>query len=76
MAESVLGLPARIGMTVNINGLKAVVESPIYSTGVGFVTYAAELHSNRIFSPEVLNGVFGRMKDWVKVYSDKLFKVR
>lgn len=44
--------------------------------GVGFVAYTAASHSNRIFSPEVLNGVFGRIKDWIKVYSDRLFKVR
>jgi len=41
-AERCLGLPIRRGVPRNIGGLMDVVNSPIYSTGVGLVIYGAE----------------------------------
>jgi cell division protein FtsA len=66
LAGSVLGLPVRIGMPVNINSPQPIVESPIYSTGVGIVKYVSDSDSHRIFSKEIMNGILGIMKDWVK----------
>ncbi|MEW6108684.1 MAG: cell division protein FtsA [Nitrospirota bacterium] len=66
MAESLLGLPVRIGMPSNTYGMGSVVGSPVYSTGVGLVAYAAESDLNRRSSPEILGEVFGRMKEGIK----------
>lgn len=42
VAERILDFPARIGMPRGLRGLGEVVSSPIYSTGVGLVKWAAE----------------------------------
>ncbi|MEJ5285526.1 MAG: cell division protein FtsA [Brevinematales bacterium] len=40
LASEVFGLPVRIGKPIGIEGLKDIVESPIYSTAVGLALYA------------------------------------
>ncbi|MBI2373553.1 MAG: cell division protein FtsA [Deltaproteobacteria bacterium] len=42
VAEDVLGLPVRLGAPRGVGGLIDVVNSPIYSTGVGLVLHGAE----------------------------------
>jgi len=42
MAEKVLGMPVRLGLPRDIGGLNDTVQSPIYTTGVGLVMYAAK----------------------------------
>jgi cell division protein FtsA len=66
MAESVLGLPVRIGAPGYITGGKDMINNPMYATGVGLVLYGIESGSKRGLYPDVFTGVFGKMKDWVK----------
>ncbi|MGC8863959.1 MAG: cell division protein FtsA, partial [Armatimonadota bacterium] len=42
LAEKILGLPVRLGLPRDIGGLSDTVASPIYSTAVGLVRYAAK----------------------------------
>jgi cell division protein FtsA len=66
MAESVLGLPVRIGTPGYVTGGKDMINNPMYATGVGLVLYGIESGSKRGLYPDVFTGVFGKMKDWVK----------
>jgi cell division protein FtsA len=42
LAERILGMPVRIGLPRDVGGLSDTVASPIYSTAVGLVMYAAK----------------------------------
>jgi len=42
LAEQLFDLPVRLGMPTGVGGLKEVVSSPMYSTGVGLVLYGAD----------------------------------
>jgi cell division protein FtsA len=66
MAESVLGLPVRSGFPEHLKGLKSVVKSPVYSTGVGLVTYGCEQEAPGVVPADLVGGVFGRVTDWFK----------
>jgi cell division protein FtsA len=66
MAESVLGLPVRIGTPRYVTGGKDMINNPMYATGVGLVLYGIESGSKRGLYPDVFTGVFGKMKEWVK----------
>ncbi|MCE5313605.1 MAG: cell division protein FtsA [Armatimonadota bacterium] len=46
LAENVLGMPVRLGLPRNVGGLNDTVQSPIFSTAVGLVLYAAKQHSD------------------------------
>jgi cell division protein FtsA len=65
MAETLLGLPVRIGFPRNIKGC-AGVNNPIYATGAGLVLYGYGSEPGEAFSSDAFTGVFGKMKDWVK----------
>ncbi len=66
LAESHLCLPVRVGVPLNISGLKEILESPVYSTGIGLIKYVTHSDFDRMFSTEIFTGVFTKMKDWVK----------
>ncbi|MBN2072982.1 MAG: cell division protein FtsA [Actinobacteria bacterium] len=42
LAETIFGLPARLGLPTEIEGPSEVVSDPIYSTGVGLLKYAQQ----------------------------------
>jgi len=44
LAENTLGMPIRLGLPRNIGGLTDTVESPIFTTAVGLVLFAAKQH--------------------------------
>lgn len=46
LAEKILGMPVRLGLPRDIGGLNDTVQSPIYTTGVGLVMYAARHHTD------------------------------
>jgi cell division protein FtsA len=46
LAERALGMPVRLGLPRNIGGLNDTVQSPIFTTAVGLVLYAAKQHSD------------------------------
>jgi cell division protein FtsA len=66
MAETLLGLPVRIGFPRDIRGYADIMNNPIYATGAGLVLYGYGSEPVRTFSSDAFTGVFGKMKDWVK----------
>ena len=70
LAERIFDLPVRRGMPMNIGGLVDVVNSPIYSTGVGLVLYGIEQDSSSSFRKTSDEHLFSRilatMKQWFK----------
>jgi cell division protein FtsA len=67
IAESVFGLPTRLGKPQGIGGLVDVVNNPMYATGVGLVLYGAKRKSAkkfRIRDDNIFNRVMTRMKKW------------
>lgn len=67
LAESVLGLPVRIGIPEGVvNG--ELVRSPEYATGVGLVRYGLGCREEPEILPLTSGGIFERMKYWVKGY--------
>ena len=66
MAETLLGLPVRIGFPRDIRGCADIMNNPIYATGAGLVLYGYGSEPGRTFSSDTFTGVFGKMKDWVK----------
>ena len=69
IAESVLGLPARLGKPQGITGLTDVVNNPMYATGVGLVMYGARkqpVKKFRIRDKNIFNSIVQRMKKWFK----------
>ncbi|MEW6097221.1 MAG: cell division protein FtsA [bacterium] len=69
LAERVFDLPVRIGTPTGVSGLVDVVNSPLYSTGVGLVTYGMmhklEGKKAKFGGGNVFRRVLNRMKEWV-----------
>ncbi|MDY0091131.1 MAG: cell division protein FtsA [Candidatus Vecturithrix sp.] len=72
LAERIFDLPVRRGMPTNIGGLIDVVNSPIYSTGVGLVQYGMEFDSLNTFQKtseeHLFPRILARMKQWFKEF--------
>jgi len=66
MAESVLGLPVRTGSPANLQGRKALIESPLNAAAAGLIAYAFESSACGITALDDFGGVFGRMLDRIK----------
>lgn len=69
LAERILDLPVRIGSPKGISGLVDVVNSPVFSTGVGLVFYGAKNLQNNVRLPrlpagDLFRGITNRMKEW------------
>jgi cell division protein FtsA len=66
-AERFIGLPVRRGTPKNIGGLMDVVNSPVYSTGVGLVLYGA---ANQREAPRKFKGagIFTKVSKWMGEY--------
>jgi cell division protein FtsA len=61
-----LELPARLGLPEQIGGLTDAVNSPVYATGVGLVLYGARHAGTRVLRATNGNGVWGRMRGWMR----------
>ena len=46
LAEKILGMPTRMGLPQGVGGLNDTVQSPVYTTGVGLVIYAARVRAD------------------------------
>ena len=72
LAERIFDLPVRRGMPTNIGGLVDVVNSPIYSTGVGLVQYGMEFDALSTFQKtseeHLFPKILARMKQWLKEF--------
>ncbi len=67
IAEQIFDLPVRRGYPVGISGLKDLVNSPIFATGVGLVVYGSKNRSKsrfRIGETNIFAKVSRRMRDW------------
>ena len=75
LSEAVLGLPVRIGVPLNVGGVKRAVESPVYSACVGLATYGFEPDAAETVYADMMKNVFGRVRKWTKnilKYTDNL----
>ena len=66
LAESILGVPVRIGSPVGLRGAVEVLGNPMYATGTGLVLHGFHAKVRPNFNPTTYTGIFGKMKDWVK----------
>ena len=69
IAESVFGLPTRLGKPRGISGLIDVVNNPMYATGAGLVLYGAKNQTEkkfRIRDAHIFNRIVTQMKRWFK----------
>lgn len=66
MAESLLGLPVRLGRPMNIRGQMAAVANPAYSTGAGLVAYGYEISPSRVNHSDGFADLVAGIKGWVK----------
>lgn len=69
LAERVFDLPVRIGTPFGVSGLVDVVNSPLYSTGVGLVNYGMmhklEGKKTKFSGGNIFHRILTRMKEWV-----------
>lgn len=68
LAEQVFDLPVRLGVPTRVGGLKEVVSSPMYATGVGLVLYGSDHRDQRQFGRvserTLMDRVIKRMIQW------------
>lgn len=68
MSEFIFDLPVKRGLPIGIGGLKDVVHSPMYSTGVGLVVYgnrSRQSNKFKIRDQNLYHKVKSRMKEWM-----------
>ncbi len=69
MARKIFDVPVRIGRPTNVSGLVDILDSPIYSTGVGLVQYGfkhrRENGTSRFRGRNIFEKIVGRMREWV-----------
>lgn len=68
LAESILGLPARIGYPLELRGLTDIVKNPMYSAAVGLLLKGAQnrsVHQNGKTEPVKIKGYFQKLFNWL-----------
>lgn len=71
LAEQIFNLPVRRGVPIGIGGLVDLVNSPMYSTGVGLILYGTQNQDQSRFKVgegNVFKKVTHRMKDWMREF--------
>lgn len=73
LAEQIFNLPVRRGLPQRIGGLTDVVNSPVYSTGVGLVVYGSRNVGPQEFPPtksedSIFSTATRRMKSWFREF--------
>ena len=72
MAQDIFGVPVRLGTPRGVTGLVEVLDSPIYSTGVGLAQYGFKYRNSknpRLFTGRnIFSKVIKRMTEWVGEY--------
>lgn len=74
MSEDLFGVPVRMGVPRGVTGLVEVLDSPIYSTGVGLAQYGLKYrerdhnHRSRFGGRNIFAKVIERMTEWVGEY--------
>jgi cell division protein FtsA len=71
-AKKIFDVPVRIGKPREVAGLMEILDSPIYSTGVGLVLYGAKYRNEnemgRFKGRNLFSKITQRMRDWVEEY--------
>lgn len=68
LAEQIFNVPVRRGLPIGIGGLTAIVESPVFATGVGLLLYAARniARENMIrMEGNYISRLFRRFRQWI-----------
>lgn len=68
LAEQIFNVPVRRGFPIGIGGLTAIVESPVFATGVGLLLYAARniAKENMIrMEGNYISRLFRRFRQWI-----------
>jgi len=71
IAEQVFNLPVRRGLPIGISGLTDIVNSPMYSTGVGLVLYGYKNRSEdkfRVGEKNMFGKITKRMREWLSEF--------
>lgn len=75
LAEEIFHMPVRLGVPYTVRGLSDVVRNPIYSTGVGLLTYGLQKQSEGVTLTGISSNSYGdepkapvleRLKRWVQ----------
>ncbi len=66
LAEEIFHMPVRLGAPQNIQGLKDIVNNPIYSTGVGLLLYGKDSGTTKAYSNEGDDGAVSKIKSWFR----------
>lgn len=67
LAEEIFHMPVRLGTPQNVQGLKDIVNNPIYSTGVGLLLYGMKQQGvEKSFTAEAEEGLWTRIKSWMQ----------
>lgn len=71
LAEFIFEMPVKRGLPQNIGGLRDVVNSPKFATGVGLIKYGARNRLNKkskftIRDKNIYDKVRGSMRNWIK----------
>lgn len=67
LAESVFQMPVRIGMPQYVTGLRDVLQSPSYATGVGLLLHASQQHiqgGRRADLNPTEKNIWNKMREW------------
>ena len=72
MAEFIFDLPVKRGVPIGIGGLLDVVNSPMYSTGVGLVIYGSKQKQANKFKIRDRN-IYGKVRERMKEWMGELF---
>lgn len=72
VAETVLGLPVRVGKPVGVQGMKAHPEHVGYETVIGLILYGLDTPSDEASARALRTRVIDRVKDWAR----DLFKIK
>ncbi|WP_096085331.1 cell division protein FtsA [Agaribacterium haliotis] len=64
LAEEIFHMPVRLGAPQNINGLKDIVNNPIYSTGVGLLHFGKNKVGDSVTPKASGESSFSKFKSW------------
>jgi cell division protein FtsA len=68
LAEQIFNVPVRRGLPIGVGGLTAIIESPVFATGVGLILYASRniARENLIrMEGNFINRLFRRFRQWI-----------
>jgi cell division protein FtsA len=71
LAEQVLEMPVRLGVPIHTQGLRDVISSPVYATGVGLVLHGMRRHERSLGMRE--QGLMAKFRYRMSYWLDEFF---